>query len=54
MAVLCQSKSLRDVIAFPKSSLGKDLLTGAPSEMNDRELATYHLRIRREDETHTV
>ena len=44
MAVLCKSNSLRDVIAFPKSASGKDLLTGAPSTVNDEYLAEYHIR----------
>ena len=43
MAVLCGAKSLREVLAFPKSFLGKDLLTGAPSSVTPQELATYHI-----------
>lgn len=43
MAVLCRAKSLREVLAFPKSFLGKDLLTGAPSSVTPQELATYHI-----------
>ena len=43
MAVLCQTKTLRDVIAFPKSFYGKDLLAGAPSQLSDEELASYHI-----------
>ena len=45
MAVLCQASSLRDVIAFPKSFFGKDLLTGAPSEVDSNELASYHISV---------
>ena len=45
MAVLCQATSLRDVIAFPKSYLGRDLLTGAPSEVEPSELASYHIQV---------
>ena len=45
MAVLCQATSLRDVIAFPKSYLGRELLTGAPSEVEPSELASYHIQI---------
>ena len=43
MALLCQANSLRDVIAFPKSFHGRDLLTGAPSEIDANELAKYHI-----------
>ena len=43
MALVCQSNSLRDVIAFPKSFHGRDLLTGAPSDIDAKELATYHI-----------
>ena len=45
MAVLCQADSLRDVIAFPKSFYGRDLLVGAPSELNDEDLATYFISV---------
>ncbi|XP_064399986.1 aspartate--tRNA ligase, mitochondrial-like [Halichondria panicea] len=43
MAVLCQSSSVREVIAFPKSYQSKDLLTGAPSSLDKQTLATYHI-----------
>ena len=43
MAVLCQSSSVRDVIAFPKSFRGKDLLTGAPTTVDKEELASYFI-----------
>ena len=45
MAVLCKADSLRDVIAFPKSFKGQDLLTGAPSEIPQCELDLYHIRV---------
>ncbi len=45
MAVLCEAGSLRDVIAFPKSFHGKDLLTGAPSGISDTDLVDYHVSI---------
>ena len=43
MALLCQANSLKDVIAFPKSFNGRDLLTGAPSKIDANELAKYHI-----------
>lgn len=35
--------SIRDVIAFPKSSDGRDLLTGAPAPLDQRTRSLYHL-----------
>ena len=37
--------SLRDVIAFPKSAAGNDLLTGAPAPVDDALLREYHVRV---------
>lgn len=44
IAVLSGTDSVRDVIAFPKSAKGADLLVGSPSKVSPEELATYHLR----------
>jgi aspartyl-tRNA synthetase len=38
MAVLVGAKSLREVIAFPKSSSGAELMTGAPAPLGNNEL----------------
>ena len=43
LAMLCQSSSLRDVITFPKSFYGKDLFTGAPSELSPWQLSEYNI-----------
>ncbi|KAL6064977.1 Aspartate--tRNA ligase, mitochondrial-like [Balamuthia mandrillaris] len=45
MAILCGAKSLREVIAFPKTVTGNELMSGAPSEVSAEELAEYHLRL---------
>lgn len=45
MAILCKATSLRDVIAFPKSFHGQDLLTGAPSEVSAEDLQLYHIHV---------
>ena len=37
--------SIRDVIAFPKTSSGSDPMTGAPSEVAPRQLKEVGLRI---------
>lgn len=35
--------SLRDVIAFPKSAIGNEPLTGAPAEATKAQLLEYHI-----------
>lgn len=34
MSVICRSTSIRDVLAFPKSNMGRDLLFGSPDVIN--------------------
>ena len=43
LSIMCGAKHIRDVIAFPKSVNGKDLLTGGPSYVSDKDRQTYHL-----------
>lgn len=38
--------TLRDVIAFPKSGKGDDLMVKSPSHMTEDVLETYHLKLR--------
>ncbi|QSS52423.1 aspartyl-tRNA synthetase [Histoplasma capsulatum var. duboisii H88] len=45
VAVMLGKESLRDVIAFPKSGKGEDLLVKCPSEMTEESLRTYHLQL---------
>ena len=43
VATLCEAGSLRDVIAFPKSAMGNEPLTGAPAAVTVAQLAEYRL-----------
>lgn len=43
--LLAGRQSIRDVIAFPKTSSGAELLSGAPSEVSSRQLKEVSLRI---------
>jgi aspartyl-tRNA synthetase len=36
--LLTESEAIRDVIAFPKTQKGTDLMTGAPSAVNPEQL----------------
>jgi aspartyl-tRNA synthetase len=43
VALLAGEASIRDVIAFPKTSAAADLMTGAPSSVSSRQLRELHL-----------
>jgi aspartyl-tRNA synthetase len=45
IAVMLGVDSVRDVIAFPKSGKGEDLLVKSPSQMTPEQLETYHLTV---------
>lgn len=47
LAIMCGVESVRDVMAFPKSFKGEDLLVGSPAKMTDEQLETYHLARRK-------
>jgi aspartyl-tRNA synthetase len=42
---LCGTTNIRDVIAFPKTQNGADLMSEAPSAVEDKQLRELHLRV---------
>jgi aspartyl-tRNA synthetase len=44
VAILAGEENIREVIAFPKTQSGLDLLTGAPTPIDDAQLTELHLR----------
>jgi aspartyl-tRNA synthetase len=42
--LLTGAESLRDVIPFPKTKTGTDLMTGAPGEVDEKQLKEVHVR----------
>jgi aspartyl-tRNA synthetase len=44
VALLAGESSIRDVIAFPKTATAVDLMTGAPTSVDPRQLRELHLR----------
>ncbi len=42
--LLTGSESLRDVIPFPKTQKGVDLMSGAPGEVDERQLRELHVK----------
>lgn len=44
--LLCNATSLRDVIAFPKTQKGHDLMTECPSLVDDKQLEELYIRHR--------
>ncbi|KAJ2443913.1 aspartate--tRNA ligase msd1 [Coemansia sp. RSA 2440] len=52
VAILTDSASLRDVIAFPKSANGRDLLMHAPASATPEQLAEYGIAVRKTPPAH--
>jgi len=48
-ALMAGSESIRDVIAFPKTTTAQCLMTGAPSPVPDKQLAEVHVQVREKD-----
>ena len=46
IAMLCNTPSIRDVIAFPKTAKGTDLMTETPTPVSPRQLRDLYLEIK--------
>jgi len=46
VALMAGTPAIRDVIAFPKTQRGQDLLTGAPTPVTEKQLRELGLRLR--------
>ena len=49
VTLMVGAESIRDVIAFPKTQRGQDLLVGAPSLATEQQLRDLHIRVRASD-----
>ena len=46
IAILCGTQSIRDVIAFPKTAKGTDLMTDSPSTVSPKQLRDLYLEVK--------
>jgi aspartyl-tRNA synthetase len=48
VTLMAGESSIREVIAFPKNTLGQSLMDDCPAEVDERQLADLHIRVVRE------
>ena len=46
IAILCGTQSIRDVIAFPKTAKGTDLMTDSPAPVEPKQLRDLHIELK--------
>jgi len=49
VTLMCGADSIRDVIAFPKTQRGQDLLIDTPTPVSEQQLRELHIRVRASD-----
>jgi len=49
VTILCNRDSIRDVIAFPKTQKGQDLMTDSPGEATERQLRDLKIKLTAEE-----
>ena len=54
VTLMCGAESIRDVIAFPKTQRGQDLLVDAPTVVTEQQLRDLHIRVRASDSAKTA
>jgi len=47
--LMCGAESIRDVIAFPKTQRGQDLLIDTPTPVTEQQLRDLHIKVRPSD-----
>ena len=46
VTMMCEAESIRDVIAFPKTQRGQDLMVDAPTPVTEKQLRELQIRLR--------